>query len=231
MSVSFSEQVSTAGSSTLTTKGQILSHDGTSAIGVSVGTNGQIVSAQSSATSGLSYITINASTAMYALISSTSLSASATSITFSSIPSTYRHLELVFFGAFSGAGDEQLGIQVNGNTSTAVYRTKQLYSSGDNSQSGNSYAHIGRVSSPSSTTGIYLNVATPASVIFFNYNDTTYHKIALANSMYLRSDLYPQQVSTGIQYNSTSAITSVTILPRTNGFSTNSYAALYGIKS
>lgn len=231
MSVSFSEQVSTAGSSTLTAKGQILTHDGTSSIGVSAGTNGQIVSAQSSATSGLSYITINASTAMYALISSTSLSASATSITFGSIPSSYRHLELVFFGAFSGVGDEQLGIRINGDTSTTVYRTKQLYSNMDNSQSGNSYAHIGRISNPSSTTGIYLNVATPASVIFFNYNDTTYAKVALANSMYLRSDLYPQQVSTGIQYNSTSAITSVSLVGNSGGFSTNSYAALYGIKS
>lgn len=231
MSVSFSEQVSTAGSSTLTTKGQILTHDGTSSIGVSVGTNGQIVSAQSSATSGLSYITINASTAFYALISSTSLSASATSITFSSIPSTYRHLELVFFGGFSATNDEQLGIRINSDTSTAVYRTKQLYSNSDNSQSTNSYAHIGRISGPSGTTGIYSNVGTPASVIFFNYNDTTYHKIALANSMYLRSDRWPQQVSTGIQYNSTSAITSVTIRPASGGFSTNSYAALYGIKS
>jgi hypothetical protein len=231
MSVSFSEQVSTSGSSSLTAKGQILTHDGTSAIGVSVGTNGQIVSAQSSATSGLSYITINSSTAIYALISSTSLSASATSITFGTIPSSYRHLELVFFGAFSGATDAQLGIRINGDTSTTVYRTKSLYSNIDNSQSGNSYAFIGVISSPSSTVGARLNVASPASVIFFNYNDTTYHKIALANSMYLRSDLYPQQVSTGIQYNSASAITSVSLVGSAGGFSTNSYAALYGIKS
>jgi hypothetical protein len=73
-------------------------------------------------------------------------------------------------------------------------------------------------------------VATPASVIFFNYNDTTYAKVALANSMYLRSDLYPQQISTGILYNSTSAITSVTLVTSSDGLSTNSYAALYGIK-
>jgi len=137
---------------------------------------------------------------------------------------------LVFFGGLSTVFDAQLGIRVNGNTSTAVYRTKQLYSDGDNSQGGLSYAHIGRISGPSGTTGIFFNVGTPASVIFFNYNDTTYHKIALANGMYLRSDLYPQQVGTGIQYNSTSAITSVTIVPSSGGFSTNSYAALYGIK-
>lgn len=230
MSVSFSEQVSTSGSSSLTAKGQILTHDGTSSIGVSAGTNGQIVSAQSSATSGLSYITINSSTAIYALISSTSLSASATSITFDTIPSSYKHLELVFFGAFSGTGDAQLGIRINGDTSTSVYRTKQLYSIIDNSQSGNSYAHIGRISNPSSTTGIYLNVATPASVIFFNYNDTTYAKVALANSMYLRNDTLPSQIGTGILYNSTSAITSVTLVGSSGGFSTNSYAALYGIK-
>ena len=57
MSVSFSNIVLTPGSATLTTKGDILTHNGTNPARLGIGADGAFLQAQSSASLGLSWRT------------------------------------------------------------------------------------------------------------------------------------------------------------------------------
>jgi hypothetical protein len=86
--------------SPLSAKGDILSFDGSSRSRVSVGTNGQILSAQSTATSGISWIDQTVLTSgSFELISSTTLTASST-VSFINIPNgtSTRYVALHLFG-------------------------------------------------------------------------------------------------------------------------------------
>ena len=80
----------------LNEKGQIVTHNGTTATSFSVGTDEQILIAQSSASSGLIWANISTGEAQYVtLISNTAITSGVHSITLSSIPGTYDELILV----------------------------------------------------------------------------------------------------------------------------------------
>jgi hypothetical protein len=67
-------------------KGDILTHSSSSRERLAVGSNNQILTARSSATTGLSWETKTGATADYILISSTTVTANATTITISNTP-------------------------------------------------------------------------------------------------------------------------------------------------
>jgi hypothetical protein len=80
----------------LRNKGDILSSDGTSGYVVPVGTEGQILTAQSSTISGLAWTDVVTGDAQkFVFISSTTISAATATVTLSSIPQTYRDLLLI----------------------------------------------------------------------------------------------------------------------------------------
>jgi hypothetical protein len=80
----------------LNEKGQIVTHNGTTATSLSVGSDGQILTAQSSASSGLIWANISTGETQYVtLISNTAITSAVHSITLSSIPGTYDELILV----------------------------------------------------------------------------------------------------------------------------------------
>ena len=88
MSVSFSNIVLTPGSATLTTKGDILTHDGTNPARLAIGADGTFLQAQSSASLGLSWRT----TALgpngdLRFISSSTITANTTTVSFSGMTS------------------------------------------------------------------------------------------------------------------------------------------------
>lgn len=124
-------------------KGQILTHNGSSRISISAGTNGQILSAQSSASSGLQYTTIASGTAAADLIASSVVtSTSASTIVFSSIDTgvTYTSFRLIFqyaTTANSGFGairfnDVSVSTSYKQGGFTQYSSTAALFSSGDN---------------------------------------------------------------------------------------------------
>jgi len=98
--------------------GQIISSDGTSRISVSPGTSGQILTAYSSTTSGLGWQNSPASNPGTILISSTTVTSAATTVTISSIPgSSYSSLKVV---GIQPSGTKGGYIYLNG-ISTASY--------------------------------------------------------------------------------------------------------------
>jgi hypothetical protein len=107
----------------LNEKGQIVTHDGTTAISIPVGSNGQILTAQSSTSSGLLWANVNTGDTQYVkLIASTVLTAAAHSVTFSSIPATYDELLLIMQAKRTDSADHVIsGIEIN-STSTTTYR-------------------------------------------------------------------------------------------------------------
>jgi hypothetical protein len=69
--------------SPISAKGDILSTDGSSRTRVAVGTNGQILTARSSATSGIQFETPSSGSSSFVLISSTTVTAAVTSVSIS----------------------------------------------------------------------------------------------------------------------------------------------------
>lgn len=114
----------------------------------------------------------------YFFIATNDVVSSTSSITFSSIPSTYQHLQLRYVGRNGRASDTAgfLGLQINGSYTTYL---SAMYGSGT--------APTGLDSSPSGSNGYQLH-ATGASanasaygagiVDFLNYSSTTQLKTA-----------------------------------------------------
>jgi hypothetical protein len=69
--------------SPISAKGDIISTDGSSRTRVAVGTNGQILTARSSSTSGIQYATPSVGSSSFVLISSTTVTAAVTSVSIS----------------------------------------------------------------------------------------------------------------------------------------------------
>ena len=120
----------------LNTKGQIVAHDGTSIISIPVGSDGQILTSQSSTSSGLVWANTSSGDTQYvSLIASATLTASSHSITFSNIPNTYDELILIANLRRGDSTDRSIGsMQINSNTTT-VYRYAH-YNHGGNTNSG-----------------------------------------------------------------------------------------------
>jgi hypothetical protein len=96
-------------------KGDIFTSDGSSRARLSVGTNGQILTARSTATNGIQWETPPANESTFELISTTSITSDVTSVTFSSIANSYDELHVYGFIKSSSA-DTTLAIRINSNT-------------------------------------------------------------------------------------------------------------------
>jgi len=97
-------------------KGDIFTSDNSSRARLSVGTNGQILTARSTATNGLQWETPTQSSETFELISTTSLTSDVTSVTFSSIANSYDELHLYGFIRASASPNATLAIRLNTNT-------------------------------------------------------------------------------------------------------------------
>ena len=151
-------------------------------------------------------------------IATNTLTATATTITFSSIPQTYTDLVLV--SSFSsGNNDEKL--QFNADTG-ANYSWSRLYGDGTSAGAG---------TSPTPTyirnTGGDLTTQQNTIINIFNYANATTFKTTIG-----RGNNTAAQVTFTIGlWRSTAAITSITYSVSSNTFSVGSTFTLYGIKA
>jgi len=131
--------------STLTTKGDLYAATAASTPArLAVGTNGQVLTADSTAATGLAYTTI--SSGGMTLLSTTTLSGS--TVTISVAANSYNYLQL-FLDAVDCGNDVELLIQVNGETGATAYQPVRLGAGGQNTNAAaNSFAK---------TNGIYFN--------------------------------------------------------------------------
>ena len=153
-------------------------------------------------------------------------------ITFSSIPSDYKHLQIRSTSArITGAGFASLEFN---NDSSAIYATHRLIgdgtsvtAQGQTSRTNTFYSILAGPSSISNTMGVaivdiidYASTTKNKTVRSFTGYDTN-GNVSEEQSLYLTSALWP----------STSAITSIKIIASGGvSFTTNSVFSLYGIK-
>jgi len=162
--------------------------------------------------------------ATYEPIATTTLGSAATSITFSSIPSTYTDLRLVLVSQTTNATTGGMEFQFNSDTATnySYTRLRGNGTAASSSQSANTTAGYGGYVVISSNWSMN-------TIDIFSYAGSTY-KTALSTSA-------ADQNGSGDVWNivslwrSTSAITSVKLNSTVGNFATGTTATIYGIKS
>ena len=149
---------------------------------------------------------------------------SGTSVTFSSIPSTYTSLQI---RAYVQAGDGSGRIRLNGSSSTSDYAAHILR--------GDGASVIGSGAGTGSYDGIpyynYYSTASGAFIIvdFHDYASTTRNKtVRVTNGININASGGYMALWSGL-YLSTTAISSITVTAG-GGFTTGSTISLYGIK-
>ena len=161
-------------------------------------------------------------TATYIPIATQTLGSAASSITFSSIPSTYTDLRLVFSGTTVSGGN--FLVQYNGDTATN-YSFTDLYGAGPSA--GVTYGNTQSSITLTQAGGMPTTIVMMAFDIF-SYAGST-NKTCLATYSNDENGSGTVELTVGL-WRSTAAITSIKIFPSpTYSFASNSIATLWGI--
>lgn len=161
-------------------------------------------------------------TMTYTPIATTTLSSAASSITFSSIASTYTDLRLVLVGTTT---TPNILLRFNSDSGTN-YSGTFLYGNGSSATSANqtSVAQINLA-----YVGTSSSIPTMAQVDIFSYAGSTY-KTVLNNYSSDQNGAGNEMVHVGL-WRSTSAISSILLTGTSGTYSTGFTATLYGIKN
>lgn len=166
-------------------------------------------------------------TATYTPIASTTLTGTALSVVFSSIPATYRDLILVceYFTTDNNSGTRNTGLQINSDTGGNYNR---VYVAGD----GSSVYTANESSVDNFKTNIIFNFNTGNRLVtIFNIMDyvaTDKHKSVLYRSQLMATTQGATEMSAG-RWANTSAVTSLTFFSTTNSLAIGSTFSLYGV--
>ena len=150
-------------------------------------------------------------------------------ITFSSIPSTYKHLQIRLLSRLS-TGDVNVSIKINSDSGTN-YMGHFLYGTGSGSAAAGA---LGASSNPpfitrSANSGSTSNVFAAGVIDVLDYKSTTKNKTMRAISGYDVNGSGEIFFNSALWMN-TAAITQIEIFPAGSTFVQNSHFALYGIK-
>jgi hypothetical protein len=225
--------------STLTTKGDVYAATAASTPArLAVGTDGQVLTADSTAATGLAYTTI--SSGGMTLIEEKTLSA-VSSVQFASIPGTYKQLMLVWHGIRHSTTGSQFGLRIN-NDSAANYKSTGFGGgSGGTFNTGNATTTSLSLVAGGLDSYVFGNQNTNAAIetdakgilIIDNYASTTKLKTGWASYSYYVITAGDQAWGQNFTYNSTSAITTLDIFrvagSATISNTTNTTIRLYGI--
>ena len=224
----------------LRSKGDIVSHDGTSEYALTPGSDGQVLQAQSSAVSGLVWANAETSTLQnYVAISFSKLTAVANSIEITGIPQT--HEELIFIVSArttSTTNSYACDLYINVNTTSSGYTRLTSGAVTRVDISSNIATSQSRITA---TEAVLMNSSSsnimPVTVITFaNYTDTSNKKVfhyrvgAVNNSITLSSGSVTRVQEGGGFVDTTSAISSVLFQPQYTSFTVGSYVAVYARK-
>ena len=159
----------------------------------------------------------------YETISSSLLTGTASSVTFSSIPSNYTDLVLSC-SMSSSSSVPDLWVRFNGDTGTN-YSLNYMFATG-----GGSLA-TGRQTSQAQIQGGSIGTTTNTSSFFLDIN--SYSNTSVNKTVFGRNSVVPDNVYwvfTGV-WRSTAVINSIAIINNGSTFTTNSVFTLYGIKA
>ena len=169
----------------------------------------------------------------YTLISSNTLSASAASVTFSSIPATYTDLCLKISARTTEANnDSSFNVTFNGVTTTTYSRTR-LRGTGSVASS-SSLSNATSIDTGDNATGSTATSNTFSNVEIYipSYTASQNKPVSLFNVLENNSTAANMNAAAGLWRN-TSVITSITLdgIPASGQFASGSSFYLYGIKN
>ena len=173
-----------------------------------------------------------ASASTYVPIANQVLTATATSVTFSSIPSTYTDLVLIVNGYWTTGGTDGISISMQFNSDTGTnYSFTTLAGNGSSAsstrQSSVSGIAIGYISGWSTANN------DTTTVQLMNYSNTTTYKTAIARQSVTTGSYPGAEALTGL-WRSTSAVNAIKLYSGgagTNTFAIGSTFTLYGIQA
>lgn len=154
----------------------------------------------------------------YEPIATTTLGSAAASFTFSSVPSTYTDLFLVY--THFSTGPTQVGLRFNGDTGSN-YSATVLYgegSAGSARTTNTTYMRTGH-------STLYSNQLMECNIQ--NYSNSTTYKTVIARN----GDTGVGAYATAGLWRNTAAITSVTVYADTTNLPSGAIITLYGIKA
>lgn len=108
--------------SSVTSKGGLIFHNGSGPYELPVGSNGQVLSAASTATAGALWVNSSFGSAGYILIASGSVTAGTTEINLTSITGSYKNLHGYIYGSVESSGTQlPFRVQINSDSNTTSY--------------------------------------------------------------------------------------------------------------
>jgi hypothetical protein len=168
-----------------------------------------------------------ASNSSYEIISTAFGTGSSGVIDFTSIPQTYKHLQIRYTAKNSSTAT-QMNITMNGITS-GVYIRHSLLGDGSTasfSNSSTSQTAIQLVESMANSTT--ANAVNAGVIDILDYSSTTKNKTIKA--LYGMADNLTRVYFSGGLYNQTTAVSSLTLTASANNFASLSRFSLYGIR-
>lgn len=192
---------------------------------LAVGTNGQVLTADSTAATGLAWAT--AATGGMTLLNAGGTTLSGASVTISSIPSTYTRLEIVVIGSYTASADQYTQFRFNGDSGSNYVWCNVI-------QNGTSFAGGGNLAQPeivASFRSITTNTTQKTGftqMTIYNYADTTPNKYMTGFAYSCDSGNVIRSGITNALYSGTSAISSVTVFSGVNWSGGTVY--IYGVK-
>ena len=182
---------------------------------------------------GLYGVGVTPSTNSYESIATVSVGAGGSStISFTSIPSTYKHLQIRTMSRVTGAGSgaQDSYIYFNSDTTDSNYYSHQLYGTGSSAGAGggNSSGNGGIISQTNGGTGSVFGVGI---MDILDYATANKNRVCRTLGGVDSNSTNGFIELTSVLWNNTAAITSITIKP-TSGTDFMQYSsfALYGIK-
>jgi hypothetical protein len=163
----------------------------------------------------------------YDSIATTTLSSTASTITFSSIPATYTHLQIRVLGSMSASGADDLCLRFNSDTGSN-YATHYLYGNGTVAGAG-AYTSATFMRASANALPTATNTYGVAVIDLLDYANTSKYKTMRALTGNDTNGAGYVALSSGLWQSST-AINTIVLYPFASTFTANTQIALYGIK-
>lgn len=153
-------------------------------------------------------------------------------ITFSSIPATYRYLQIkTICRSSSTFGSGELSLRFNGDTAANYHHGNIISDNAGRSSAATTGATSILIQKAKSGTDLAANIFAVSTIDVFNYANTSMTKtIRSYAGIETNSTQFGVAMTTGLWF-STSAINSISIINSSGNFATTDTFALYGIKA
>lgn len=166
----------------------------------------------------------------YESIATVTASGSSATLQFTSIPSTYQHLQIrMLTRSTRSASSSNIYLGFNSDTNTSNYYGHMLQGDGSSASAaakiGSTTSFMSATSAASNTSGIFSGVV----IDVLDYKDTNKYKTSRGLSGYDANGSGLIYLASGL-WMSTSAVTSIELTDPLGNFATGTVAALYGIK-